>query len=103
MRKRHGYVFNLVTAGFTGTIHSFLQRFVLEKSGLGSFYKSLRRRNPSSGSTDDSRKEHFSTLPCNTLEMLHRHYEEDFLMFGYDAAPFFDMCLKRRKYGQIQA
>ena len=70
---------------------------MLEKSGLGKFYKTLRRRNPSSGSIEDYRREDFCTLPYNTLELLHRNYEEDFLLFGYDATPFFDICLKRRK------
>ena len=67
---------------------------MLEKSGLGRYYKSLGRLNPSSGSTWDSKREHFSTLPCDTLELLLRNYEEDFLMFGYDALPFFKLCKK---------
>ena len=68
---------------------------MFEKSGLGHYYKSLERRNPSSGSTADSRREYFSTVPCDTLELLLRNYEEDFLMFGYDASPFLKLCKKR--------
>ena len=67
---------------------------MFEKSGLGRYYKSLIKRNPSSGSMADARREYFSTVPCDTLELLLRNYEEDFLMFGYDASPFFELCKK---------
>ena len=43
----------------------------------------------------DSRREYFSTVPCDTLELLLRNYEEDFLMFGYDVSPFLKLCKKR--------
>ena len=67
---------------------------MLEKSALGRYYKSLERRNPSSGSEVDSRRKYFSTVQCDTLEQLLRSYEEDILMFGYDVTPFFKLCNK---------
>ena len=68
---------------------------MFEKSGLGRYYTSLERRNPSSGSNDDPRRKYFSTVPCDTLELLLNSFEVDFIMFGYDASPFFELCMKR--------
>ena len=81
---------------------------MFEKSGLGRYYTSLERRNPStsSGSNDDPRKEYFSTVPCDTLELLLNSFQVDFLMFGYDASPFFELCMKRghrQKFGDVSA
>ena len=79
---------------------------MFEKSGLGRYYTSLERRNPSSGSSDDSRRKYFSTMPCDTLELLLNSFQVDFLMFGYDASPFFELCMKRghrQKFRDVSA
>ena len=68
---------------------------MFEKSGLGRYYNSLTRHKTSNGSIEGSRREYFSMLPCKTIEMLFKTYEEDFFMFGYDASPFFKLCKKR--------
>ena len=79
---------------------------MFEKSGLGRYYTSLERRNPSSGSNDDPRRKYFSTVPCDTLELLLHSFQVDFLMFGYDASPFFELCIKRgqrQKFRDVSA